>query len=277
MTGATPAAAQDRDGPRTAPPASFKDVLTAEWTKIRTVPSTFWTLLAGSLVVVGFSALWALAFASTYEQMSEADRTSIVPTAPMQIAFYFGMVIFGVLGVLAVTGEYGTGMIRTSLTATPRRPLFLAAKALVVAGVVLVVGLVVSFLSFFLSQPILNTQDLGGSLGDEGVFRAVAGGGVYLALIAVMALAIGVIVRHTAGAIVTVFVILFVLGIVGGFLPGEWGTTLNKYLPSNAGGAILVPVEQAGTLPPWGGLGMFALYTAVACAVAMLLFQSRDA
>ncbi|MBW8480972.1 ABC transporter permease [Actinomadura parmotrematis] len=277
MSTATTATAGTAEPDPGRPRASFADVLRSEWTKIITVPSTFWTLLAGSLVVIGFSVLWAFAFTSTYDQLSPDARADVAPTSPMQIAFYFGMVIFGVLGVLVVTAEYTTGMMRTSLTAVPRRPVYLAAKALVLGGVVLVVGEAVSFLSFFLSQAVLATKDISGSLGDPGVLRAVAGGGVYLALIALMALGIGVIVRHTAGAVVVVFIVLFVLGIVGGFLPGQWGETVAKYLPSNAGSAILVPVEQSGVLPPWQGLAVFALYTAVVCAAALAVFQSRDA
>ncbi|WP_019630761.1 ABC transporter permease subunit [Actinomadura atramentaria] len=264
-------------GRRRPPHASFANVLSSEWTKIRTVPSTFWTLLAGALIIIGFSALWAWAFTASFDQLDRADRASISPTSPMQIAFYFGMVVFGVLGVLVISGEYGSGMIRASLTAMPRRAEYLAAKAVVVAGVVLVAGLVVSFASFFVSQPILMINHLDGSLGDRGVLRSVFGGGLFLALIAVMALGIGTIVRHTAGSIVTMFVILFVLGIVGGFLPGSWGRTLNQYLPSNAGSAILAPVRQSGSLAPWAGLGVFALYTAVVLLVAVVLFRSRDA
>ncbi|MQY02370.1 ABC transporter permease subunit [Actinomadura macrotermitis] len=256
---------------------TFGSVLASEWTKIRTVKSTFWTLLAGAVVVIGLSVLWALAFTASYDQMTPEDRATVAPTSPMQIAFYFGMVIFGVLGVLVITGEYTTGMIRTALTAVPRRPQYLAAKALVLAAVVLVAGEVVSFLSFFLSQLLLSSKDLDGSLGDPGVLRAVMGGGLYLMLIALMALGVGVIVRHTAGSVVVVFVVLFVLGIVGGFLPGEWGATLNKYLPSNAGGAILAPTQTGTTLAPWTGLAYFTLYTLVVLAVAVVLFESRDA
>lgn len=205
------------------------------------------------------------------------DRATLEPTTPMQIAFYFGEVVFGVLGVLVITTEYGTGMIRTSLTAMPRRGHYLAAKALVLGGVVLVAGMVVSFASFFVSQAVLMAQDLNGSLGDKGVLRSVIGGGIYLALIAVMALGVGTLLRHTAGSVVAVFVILFILGIVGNFLPGRWGETVNKYLPSNAGAAILSPGTPGNSLSPWTGLGLFALYTAIVLVVALVLFERLDA
>ncbi|MFI6522570.1 ABC transporter permease [Spirillospora sp. NPDC050679] len=263
--------------PAGAPRNTFARTVASEWTKIRTVKSTFWTLLAGAVVVIGFSALWALLFTASYDQLTPADRAGIGPTTPMQIAFYFGMVIFGVLGVLVITSEYATGMIRTALTAVPNRRRYLAAKAAVLALVVLVAGMVVSFASFLVGQAILSTKGLGGSLGDAGVLRAVFGGGLYLTLIALLALGVGVILRHTAGSVVVVFVVLFVLGIVGGFLPGEWGATVAKYLPSNAGSAVLAPRQAEGVLAPWEGLGVFALYTAVALAAALVLFQERDA
>ncbi|WP_084265632.1 ABC transporter permease [Actinomadura macra] len=264
-------------GARTARRVKFGHVLSAEWTKIRTVKSTFWTLLAGAVVLIGFSALWALAFSASYDEMSAGDRASFTPMLPTQVAFYFGMVIFGALGVLVITSEHATGMIRTALTAVPRRAHYLAAKTTVLGTVVLLVGLVVSFACFYAAQAILATKDLDGSLGDPGMLRSVGGGGLYLALIAVLALAIGTLLRHTAGSIVVVFVVMFVLGIVGGFLPGSWGEKVNEFLPSNAGGAILSPVRQSGELAPWTGLGLFAVYTFVVLAAALVMFEKRDA
>ncbi|MFD0687006.1 ABC transporter permease subunit [Actinomadura fibrosa] len=255
----------------------FANVLSAEWTKILTVKSTFWTLFAGAVVLIGFSALWALAFSASFDDMSSNDRATFTPMLPIQAAFYFAMVIFGALGVLVITAEYASGMIRTTLTAVPRRVTYLAAKTVVLGVVVLLVGLAVSFASFYASQLILATKGLDGSLGDRGVLRAVIGGGVYLALIAILALAVGTLLRHTAGSIVVVFVLMFVLGIVGGFLPGSWGDTVNKYLPSNAGSAILSPTRQQGELAPWTGLALFAAYTLVLLAAALVLFKRRDA
>ncbi|MFD0905265.1 ABC transporter permease subunit [Actinomadura sediminis] len=269
-------------GPAAAPARNvrrvrFGHVLAAEWTKIRTVKSTFWTLLAGAVVLIGFSALWALAFSATYDQMTDTERATFTPMTPIQVAFYFAMVVFGALGVLVITAEYSTGMIRTALTSVPRRAHYLAAKTLVLALVVLAVGVAVTFASFFVAQPILAAKDLDGSIGDPGVLRAVAGGGLWLALIAIMALALGTLLRHTAGSVVLVFVLLFVLGIAGGFLPGSWGENVNKFLPSNAGAAILAPAQQPGQLAPWSGLAVFAIYTAVLLAAALVLFERRDA
>lgn len=264
-----------------APPstakAGFGNALASEWTKIRTVKSTFWTLLAGVIVSVGLSVLLAWAFASSYSDMDAEDKAQFDPAAFGMVGLNFGMVAFGVLGVMVITAEYATGMIRTSLTAMPRRVEYLAAKALVLGALVLVVGLIVSFASFFLSQLIYRTEHIQGSLSDPGVLRAVIGGGLYLTVIALMALGIGVLLRHTAGAVTTVLGVLFVLPIIGQFLPGDWGDTVKKLLPSNAGGAIMSAKEADGMLSPWTGFAVFVLYTAIVLGAAFLAFQKRDA
>lgn len=258
-------------------PATFLDALASEWIKIRTVRSTFWTLLAGIVVTVGLSVLLAFFFVSAYDQLTPRDRLQFDPTAYGLVGINFGMVAFGVLGVLVVTGEYATGMIRTSLTAVPRRPRLFAAKALVLGLVVLVVGEVVSFAAYFLSQLIFADRNLDEGLGSHGVLRAVVGGGLYLTLIALFALAFGMLLRHTAGAVTTVLGLLFVLPIIGSFLPGDIGRTIRKLLPSSAGGAIMGTRPSPDVLSPWVGLGVFALYTVVLLVAALVAFQRRDA
>ncbi|SEF50264.1 ABC-2 family transporter protein [Thermomonospora echinospora] len=257
--------------------AGFGRVLASEWTKIRTVRSTFWTLLAGVVVSVGLSVLISLAFVSSYDQLPEQDKATFDTASFSLVGLNFGMVAFGVLGVLVVTGEYATGMIRTSLIAVPRRTQYLAAKALVLAALVLVVGLVVSFASFFLAQLVYATKNLDGSLGDPGVLRAVIGGAVYLTLIALISLAVGMLLRHTAGAVTTVLGALFVLPIIGSFLPGDWGDTVAKLLPSNAGGMLMTARDMPDALSPVAGGAVFALYTAIVLAAAFVSFQRRDA
>lgn len=269
--------AQPAQEGRAKPKASFGNVLGSEWTKIRTVKSTFWTLLAGIIVSIGLSALIAWAFASSYDQMDAEDKAKFDPAAFGLVGLNFGMVAFGVLGVLVITAEYATGMIRTALTAMPRRSEYLAAKALVLGVLVLIVGLAVSFGAFFLSQLVYRSKHLDGSLSDPGVLRAVIGGGLYLTVIALMALGVGVLLRHTAGSVTTVLGLLFVLPIIGQFLPGDWGDTVKKLLPSNAGGAIMSAKETSDSLAPWTGFGVFALYTAIVLIAAFVAFQKRDA
>jgi ABC-type transport system involved in multi-copper enzyme maturation permease subunit len=255
----------------------FGRVLASEWTKIRTVKSTFWTLLAGVVVSVGLSVLISLAFTSSYDQLSPRDKAAFDSASYSLVGLNFGMVAFGVLGVMVITGEYTTGMIRAALTAVPRRTRYLAAKAVVLTAVVLAVGLVVAFASYFLAQLVYATRDLDGSLGDPGVLRAVIGGGIYLTMIALISLAVGTLLRHTAGAVTTVLGVLFVLPIVGSFLPGEWGDTVYKLLPSNAGGMLMNTHQAEGYLSPAAGGAVFALYTAIALGAAFVSFNRRDA
>ncbi|WP_026411584.1 ABC transporter permease subunit [Actinomadura oligospora] len=258
-------------------PATFTDAVAAEWIKIRTVRSTFWTLLSGLVVTIGLSVLLALVFVSAWDQLTPRDRLQFDPTAYGLVGIQFGMVAFGVLGVLVVTGEYATGMIRTSLTAVPRRARLFTAKALVLGLVVLVVGEIVSFAAYFLSQLIFASKNLDEGLGAHGVLRAVIGGGLFLTLIALFALAFGTLLRHTAGAITTVLGLLFVLPIIGSFLPGDLGQTIRKLLPSAAGGAVMGTRPSPDVLSPWVGFGVFALYTAVLLIVALIAFEKRDA
>ena len=263
----------------TSPPRhpGFGSVLVSEWTKIRTVKSTFWTLLAALVVTVGISVLLALAFATSYDRLPERDRATFDPAAYGLVGINFGIIALGVLGVLVIAAEYSTGMIRTSLTAVPYRSKLLAAKLLVLFALSLLVGMVASFGSFLLSQLVYGGKHLGTSLGHDNVLRAVIGGGLYLAVIAVFALGIGAILRHTAGSITVVVGLFFVLPIFGGFLPGGWGRTVRELLPSYAGGAIMTTHPTSAMLTPWTGFAVFCLYAVVTIAAAFLLFQRRDA
>jgi hypothetical protein len=244
----------------------------SEWTKFWTVRSAFWSLLATFVVTIGLSALLSVAYVA-----SSVREPSFDPGAYGLAGLNFGVITLGVLGVLVISSEYATGMIRASLSAVPRRSRLLAAKAAVLALITLVVGEAVSFASFFVSQAVFATKDLDVSLGDPGVLRAVLGGGLYLTLVALISLGVGAILRHTAGAITAVLGALFVLPIFGAFLPGDWGRTVQKLLPSNAGGAILATRALPSALPPWTGFGVFAGYTAVVLVVAFVLFNRRDA
>ncbi|MFI0445109.1 ABC transporter permease subunit [Actinomadura sp. 6N118] len=263
--------------PARPPRARFGNVVSAEWTKILTVRSTFWTLLAAIIVTIGLSLLLAWAFTSQYREMSAADRAEFDPVTYSLAGVDFGIVAFSVLGVLVITGEYATGMIRTSLIAMPRRVEFLAAKALVLGVVTLIVGQLVSFASFLLCQLIYKSQRIDASLGDDGVLRGVVGGGLYLALITLLALGIGALLRHTAGSLTMILGVLFVLPIIAQFLPGGWGEAVRKLLPSNAGEAITSAKPTEGLLSPWTGFAILALYTAVVLVGAAFLFQKRDA
>jgi hypothetical protein len=175
-------------------PATLSDALLSEWTKIRTLRSTFFTLVATVAFVVGLGALISYESSVHY---SPGDGLWD-PTSMSLSGLVIGQLTIAVLGVLAITGEYGTGMIRTSLAAVPRRGRLLAAKAGVFGAVALVTGELVSWVAFFVGQLLISGHEPTASLSQPDVARAVVGGGLYIALIGLMAVAAGTILRHTA-------------------------------------------------------------------------------
>jgi ABC-type transport system involved in multi-copper enzyme maturation permease subunit len=188
-----------------------------------------------------------------------------------------GQLAIGVLGVLVITSEYSSGVIRASLLAVPRRIPVLAAKAVVFAVLLLVVTEIVAFCSFFVGSAILHAH-VPVSLSGPGVTRAVAGAGLYLTVLGLLALAIGTMIRHTAGAISTIIGIVFVLPILTGLLPSSWGAHINAYLPEQAGTLITHTHEQSGDLlSPWQGFGVLCIWTVLALAAAAYLLERRDA
>jgi hypothetical protein len=182
-----------------------------------------------------------------------------------------------VLGGLAATGEYMTGMIRASLTAVPTRLPVLWAKLGVFAAVGLVLSETAVFVTFWVGMAILGHVGAGVSLGHPGVLRTVAGTGVYLMLTGLFGLAIGAVARNTAVAISALAGIMLVLPVVTNLLPATWTVHFARYLPSNAGQAILAVQHSAGVLAPWTGLALFAGYIAVVVAAAAVLLKRRDA
>jgi ABC-type transport system involved in multi-copper enzyme maturation permease subunit len=260
---------------------NFGDVLRSEWTKLRSVRSTYWTLLATVVIIVGISALVSTIYVNQYPTMSASDRAFFDPTQFTLIGVFLAQFAIGVLGVLTITGEYSTGAIRSTLASVPQRRTVLAAKATVFTGVSLVIGLVSCFTAFFVGQAILSTQGIQAHLGDPGVLRAVAGSGLYLAVLGLFALGVGTLLRRSAGAISALFGVILVLPVLVQTLPSSWTGAIAKYLPSNAGEAISHTV-QAGAhtgpmLSPWLGMAVFALYAAVALVLAASALHRRDA
>jgi ABC-2 type transport system permease protein len=279
VTTATPAQHQ----PATAPPSrrpGFGRLLTAEWTKIRSVRSTIWSLIVFVVVTLGFTALISLLISTNWDQTRPEQRATTVgdPVATiLGTGLGFGQLAICVLGVLIISSEYSTGLIRSSLLAVPRRAPMLAAKAVVFAVLVLIAGEVVSLGSFFIGSAILHSH-APVALGDPGVTRAVIGAGLYLAVLGLFSLAIGGLLRHTAGAISTAIGVVFVLPIIGTFLPGSWGQHIHDYLPSVAG--PMIAQAHQGTdqvLSPWQGFGVFCAWTVLLLAGAFYLLQRRDA
>ncbi|MFC1417726.1 ABC transporter permease [Streptacidiphilus cavernicola] len=256
------------------PLAGFADVLFSEFWKLRSVRSTRWTLVAAVAANVVLAALAAVFLPS---RLSAQDMASVDPIRLSLAGLHLSQIAIGVLGVLTITSEYGTGMIRTTLTAVPRRRAMLAAKTLAFAATALLAGVVACFAAYFAFQAFVSRGPLVSSIGDPGIVRAVAGGGVYLAVLGLLGLGLGAVLRSSAGAIATLFGLLFVPVILLDLLPHTWRTTIGPYLPMNAGDAIYSLHPEAGGLNAAGGLGVLGLYAAAALVLGFTVIKHRDA
>jgi ABC-2 type transport system permease protein len=281
MTTRTAQPATDPRKSNLVPPATdrFDHVVRAEWTKFWSVRSTMWTFVALIVVTIGISALLCLAVAANWSNIKPADRASIDPVSQSLSGIFLGQMAIIVLGALAISSEYSTGGIRTTLTAVPQRLRLLGAKALVLTVMAFVAGVVTMFPSFWLGQRVLATANahppIDVSLGDPNVLRAVLGGALYVAACGLLGFALGALLRHTAAAITVAIGIVFILPIVANFLPGTWGDNVGKIL--NAGGAISNTRHVDGQLAPWTGYAVFSLWWIVLLAVAGVLIRRRDA
>lgn len=266
--------------PVTAQRPGFSRLLLSEWTKIRSVRSTVWSLILLVALNFGFTALFMSIDVAQWDKMSANDRASVVAdpvSAIVGSGMFLSQLAICVLGVLVIASEYSTGMIRASLLAVPRRVPMLAAKCVVFSALVLVLGVGVAFVSFFIGAPILSSKvDI--SLSDPGVLRAVVGGGLYLAMLGLFSLAIGGILRHSAAGITGVIGFVLVLSPLAQLLPGSLGDHVHAYLPSEAGQLIAKAHQgQNDLLSPWQGYGVFALWTVLALVIAAVLLKRRDA
>lgn len=251
-------------------------VIRAEWTKLRSVPSTLWSLLAVAALTVGFGVLYCLVRVSRPPK-TPADIAAFDPTAVSLSGVQLAQIAIGVLGVLLITGEYATGTIRSTLAAVPRRLPVLWGKSAALALTTLVLSLPAVYAAFLIGQSILAGQHLDTTLSAPGVTRAVAGCALYLTAIGVLGLGLGGLVRSTAGGLGLLFGVLFAVPIIVGFLPGSMSIEIGKYLPSSAGLAITNTTHDAYSLAPWAGFGLLCLYVAVVLALAAWRLRRRDA
>ena len=257
--------------------AGFGDVVRSEWTKARTVPSTRWTLVVTAVIGIGLGALISAVAANHYARSSPSTKLTWDPTGISLSGFAIAQLAIGVLGVLLITSEYSTGAIASSLAAVPRRGRFLAAKATVLAALIFVATEVISFVSFLVGQALISGHAPTASLGDPTVLRALIGGGVVAAVLALMGLALGALIRHAAGAIAVLVAILFVLPGIAAALPASIEHTVEEYWPTQAGEQLTQVVQTGHTLSPWAGFGVFCLFVAVLLGVAFALLDRRDA
>jgi len=252
----------------------FPRVLRSEWTKLRTVRSTVWTLLATLVVCIGLPVMISFAIVN----QPKSDIGPDFDAAGFSLfGVFLGQLIVGALGVLVISAEYSTGTIRASLTATPQRVVMLVAKLLTFSVVIAIVSFVTTFAAFFLVQAVLDTHDLGVTLGEGTSLRMVVGGALYLIIVGLLGLGIGTILRHSAAGISTVLALLFVLPILASFLPHSWQEQVVKYLPGQAGQAIFQRQADAVTLAPWTGLAVFAGYALLSLIIGAVLLVRRDA
>jgi len=271
-----PAAMTGRVLPAGAGQATFMGAVRSEITKIRSVRSTYWSLLALVVVTVGFGALASWGAAHNGEHGPGFD-----PTMRSLGGLYISQLVIAVLGVLVVTSEYSTGMIRTTLMTMPRRGTMIAAKAVVFTVVSLITGLITCFASFFLGQALMSSHHINATLSQPHVLRAVIGGALFLTACGLLAFGIGLLLRHSAGAITTVVGLLFVVSILVNVLPQSWQVHVDKWMPALAGGQIWTTVSRAGQDPPlfspWTGFAVLCGYAAIALIAGVLLFRKRDA
>jgi ABC-2 type transport system permease protein len=256
--------------------ASLPHIIRAEWRKFRTVRSTYWSLLALTVLGIGLSALISAAASNHYANASPSDKAQWDPTSISQAGFALAQLALGVLGVLIMSSEFSTGSIQTTLAAVPRRTPVLAAKAIVFGLVALVVGEVLAFIAFFVGQSIIKGNAPYVTIGDHDVLRAVVGSGLYAAVLGILALSIATIVRNTAFGIVILVLLLYVLPGVSAALPANIEHTVEKFWPTQAGGQITDVYRNAHTLSPWAGLAWFAIFTAIIYVIGAITLRTRD-
>ncbi len=251
-------------------------VVRSEWTKIRSVASTVWTLSLAVVVTVALGMLIAALSKNEFDNLSARDRLSFDPTYISFAGMSLGQLAMIVFGVLVVSNEYSTGMIRTSLAAVPQRGTFLFSKIAVAAGLALAVGLVTSFVTFFLGQSMLGS--LRAEIGDPGVLRAVIGGGLYMTLIALFSMGVAALLRSPMLSLGILMPFFFLISNI----LGNVGATkkVGRYLPDQAGSKIMqvvTPVDDDTPYGPWGGLAIMVVWVVAALLGGYLLLKRRDA
>ena len=250
-------------------------VVLSEWTKLRSVRSTRWSLGTAVLATIGIAALACAIASHHYARMSPRDRAHFHPLEVNLAGVQLAQLAIGVLGVLAITAEYSTGMIRASFTAVPKRLPVLWAKAIVFGLTVLALMIPSVLVAFVVGESLFSRHHINIAFSHPGVARAVIGAGLYLTVVGLFGLGLGAIVRNTAGGIAAFAGIMFVLPPLMNVLPTSWNNAASPYLPLAAGESI-ISITSGNHLAPWAGLALFAGYAAASLAVAAVLLVRRD-
>ena len=254
-----------------------RNVIRSEWIKFRSLRSTVWTLFIAIVLMIGIGALFSAVTASQWSTFSPSDKATFNPVTVSLSGALFAQLAFGVLGVLFVSSEYSTGMIRSSMTVVPRRLPVLWGKIAVFAGVVGALSLITSFVSFFLGQALLSSEHLNVSITSPDALRRVIGAALYMTVAGIIGMAIGALLRHTAGGISAFVAIFFVIPPLLDLLPKSWRDSFAQYLPARAGEAIWSVARDGGkSLSAWTGFGLLCVYAVVLVALAAVRLVRKD-
>jgi ABC-2 type transport system permease protein len=269
----TAASAQRLPGPvgKVDGHVSLGGVAASEWLKFRSLRSTLLVLGAAVLAMVAFGAI----IGHNTRNPAGLDPEDLVASGPLQ-GYYLGQLLIGSLGVLVVSGEYSTGMIRATLGAVPRRLPVLLAKLIVFLLVVATAMVAASIAAFLVAQAFLSGYRPTYSLSDPDVLRVVVGTGIYLTLIGLLGGAIGWIVRSTPGALVATLAVILVLPILFELVFPSWGTYIAAYLPTGAGQSFSTNLPQPHALSPWLGLAVMTAWVTAALVAATAILKRSD-
>lgn len=259
------------------PLAWFRDLIRAETVKFRATRSTYYALLALVVVGVGVSALVGQAMAARWPHLSPLNRASFDPLSSTFRGFEIGQLIIGSLGVLMISSEYSSGLIRTTFAAIPQRRSVLMAKAVVIGVTSLIVGEAAAFAGFLVSQALLEPTGVSLSISSPHALPAVASTGLYLAVIALLGLALGALIRHTPGAVVVLFALVLVLPGVISALPTPWDTRIGKWLPDNLAGQLVSLAPNPDYLSRTSSLIVLLAYPVVLLTAAAWRLGRSDA
>jgi ABC-2 type transport system permease protein len=232
--------------------------------------------MTAAVLGIGIGALVSGLTAHQYAKDTPAARASWDPTALSGSGMVIAQLAIGVLGIMIITSEYATGAIRTSLAAVPRRGRFLGAKAVTIAGVAFVAAGIITFTAFFVGQALISGRARAASLSQPGVLRSLIGYALYEALIALLGLALGALLRHAAGAIAVLVALVFVLPAIASALPSSMEHTVEKFWPTQAGQQVTVVAGTANELPAWAAFGVLCLFVAIVLAAAFFVTSRRD-
>ncbi|MFF3391663.1 ABC transporter permease subunit [Streptomyces sp. NPDC002669] len=258
--------------------ASVPAVLASEWTKIRTVSSTVWTLISAFVVTVAMSAALCALMNAQFDDLPAMERATFDPTLISFSGMVLGQLAMVVFGVLVIGTEYSSGMIRTSLAAVPQRGSFLFSKVVVAGLLALAVGIATSFASFFLGQALLGGHRTG--IGADNVLRAVVGGGLYMGLIGIFSMGVATMLRSSMLSLGILMPFFFLVSQILSVVPGA--KKVARYFPDQAGSKIMQVVPDAmnsdpAPYGPWGGLGILVAWVAAALLGGYLVLKKRDA